>query len=453
MDGGLAKLLALADDPELPCLVQRRGIVRDPDWDQFERHLAHAIYEPNNAIYLPEGIGPRRIKTHGITDIACLYAFIVEELLRAGHQDLAQGMPLFLRSLAEEFRERWPDFAVPFLDDAQGFNRLRHLLDQIHRTTPLRDDRYFDFFEAIESYLYEGDAWTDSPTWGTDSFAHVWEALCMNHVEMHPETYGSLLAMDRRECDWPAPAHMDRWNGSGRSEESFWIHKGFRSKLASALKWVNPGNEEVESGHREDCPARGTKRKVTGRGDCPDCRELRARKPLEPDAVLVSERVLPGNGLGKKKRLLRRCASEGPKKLIPKPSRRSAFRVRSKVVVVDAKYKHVYCKLVTRQDPDLPDREISILLNQDFEKQLRYEVALRRAIPCERVTHEFWVPASAGGTRRIVIPSCPWVALRPMPIERLLDEYLQRHGWKLLGSRLAPPGLASNPPRPVTQPG
>jgi hypothetical protein len=104
-----------------------------------------------------------------------------------------------INALAANFRQHHLGIQDSIFDEStyeKVLNTLKELLDIIDSTTAVKDDDYWQYYEAIELFLY-GD-WLESDDgeiWGVSNFHSIWESICLTHL-VKTNTPQSLIYID-----------------------------------------------------------------------------------------------------------------------------------------------------------------------------------------------------------------------------------------------------------------
>ncbi|MGK7955332.1 MAG: hypothetical protein AB4063_08730 [Crocosphaera sp.] len=75
---------------------------------------------------------------------------------------------------------------------------LKDTLEIIDHNTPLKDADYWDFYEAIELFLYgERKETKDGKIWGISNFYSIWESMCLTYI-CNDKDFSNLLHLDTK---------------------------------------------------------------------------------------------------------------------------------------------------------------------------------------------------------------------------------------------------------------
>jgi hypothetical protein len=193
---GLSRLLNLYDEPRIRSMVWRWGLVKELDWGCFDRYLGHALFDDDGRVYIPEGPGASRGAGRTATEIIGLYAFLMKEILPGLWEMPEEHLDPDLLTLADAFSRRYLSADGGLFENEDLGDELRKALELIDQRTAMKEPDYFDFYDAIHDFLYEGQKEKNSYAWGAP-FYDVWEALCLDWIEAKREDFGEIIAMDR----------------------------------------------------------------------------------------------------------------------------------------------------------------------------------------------------------------------------------------------------------------
>ena len=116
------------------------------------------------------------------TDIIYLYCYLLTEIKHQLEEEVSNE----IESLAERYRDKY------LHSDSSLFNKdiyqitLELIIDSfenIDSKTVYKDNDYWDFYEAIEKFLYSDfNKHEDGEIWGINNFCHVWESACLSYL-------------------------------------------------------------------------------------------------------------------------------------------------------------------------------------------------------------------------------------------------------------------------------
>jgi len=193
----MSALLDANDELKIAALVCRLGRTEKVDYSQLHRFLHQGIFLGNGNIYIDTMTLPRAQVQFEPTDIVAMYCYLLE----AVSIQLGDVVSPEVTALGERFRERYLGIEASLFNEQDYdlvLNELKDALDKIDRHTPLKDEDYYTFYEAIECFLYgRWQSADEGEIWGINNFHMVWESMCLTYLAktVAPE---SLLWLDRQ---------------------------------------------------------------------------------------------------------------------------------------------------------------------------------------------------------------------------------------------------------------
>ena len=196
----IGRLLDAYDEPKILALAYRLGKSDKFDVSQIHRYLHQAVYLQNHAAYVDQMVLPQRVVQFESTDIVTMYCYLFCEI----KQQLGEVVSAEITALAERFKQHYLGAEDSlFYEQAyeQVLDILKDALETIDHNTPIKDADYWQYYEAIELFLY-GD-WQQAENgkiWGIKNFHSVWESMCLTHLVQvtHPSL---LLYLDAQYLD------------------------------------------------------------------------------------------------------------------------------------------------------------------------------------------------------------------------------------------------------------
>lgn len=178
----IGHLINAYDEPKILSLVYRLGKNDRFDVSKIHRHLHQAIYLKNNAAYIDEVLIPRRAVQFESADIVAMYCYLYYEI----KQQLAEEINAEISALAERFRQRYLRPGDSIFDEKsyeQVLDTLKDALATIDHNTALKDIDYWQYYEAIELFIYgTWDQAEEGEIWGIKNFHSVWESMCLSYL-------------------------------------------------------------------------------------------------------------------------------------------------------------------------------------------------------------------------------------------------------------------------------
>ncbi|WP_339374436.1 hypothetical protein [Picosynechococcus sp. PCC 7002] len=175
-------ILQVYDEPKILSLAYRLSRTHDIDTSQIHKYLHQAVYLANDTAYVDTMLLPSRCVKYEAADIVKMYCYIYSEL----QLELQGDISIEITALAENFRENHLSGSTSLFEEKacnQIVNQLKDILEEIHHHTPFKDPDYWDFYEAIENFLYgKFDSSQDGKIWGINNFHSVWESICLDYI-------------------------------------------------------------------------------------------------------------------------------------------------------------------------------------------------------------------------------------------------------------------------------
>jgi len=196
----IGRLLNAYDEQKILALAYRLGKSDKFDVSQIHRYLHQAVYLHNHAAYVDEMVLPRQVVQFESTDIVTMYCYLFCEI----KQQLGEGVGAKITALAERFKEHYLGAKNSLFHEQcyeQVLEILKDALETIDHNTPIKDADYWQYYEAIELFLY-GD-WQQAENgeiWGIKNFHSVWESMCLTHL-VQVTNPSLLLYFDDRYLD------------------------------------------------------------------------------------------------------------------------------------------------------------------------------------------------------------------------------------------------------------
>ncbi|MFN4986451.1 MAG: hypothetical protein ACK5GI_09945 [Ignavibacteria bacterium] len=197
-------------------MMQQIGSVRDWDIGSMERNSEFSPNKgiraiPDNCLFLENDcylVLDEKTKKRAVIDgkpaMCLLLSFLYCDLLDfCGWTADAKVM-----ALARRFTDDYLQSGTTSLFDSNRSDANRQtllgIMEDIHRNSSYRDEQYWQILEACELYL-KSSVITKEPDidiWGVESFASVWEMLCVDWFLRYMPN--SLLYADQGSADYSA---------------------------------------------------------------------------------------------------------------------------------------------------------------------------------------------------------------------------------------------------------
>ncbi len=216
-------ILSAYDEPKILSLVYRLGKVETIDYSKFHKFLHRAVFLPNNAAYIDYMDLPRKQVQFTTTDLVAMYCYLLYEIKLQLNQEVRSE----IKALAEQFRQEYigADYGL-FEEDffEIAIDTLKEALEVIDRNTPLKDADYWQFYEAIELFLYgELQHTEEGEIWGINNFYSVWESMCLTDIVKTTEPR-RLLYLDRQFVSDTILASVDETKKAIDLSDTFYIN-------------------------------------------------------------------------------------------------------------------------------------------------------------------------------------------------------------------------------------
>ena len=191
----IGSLLDVYDEPKILSLAYRLERSDKFDVSQIHKYLHQAVYLSNNAAYVDQMLLPKKVLQFESTDIVSMYCYLFCEV----KQQLKESVNTEIKSLSEGFREKYLRSEDSIFDEQsyeQVLNILKDALEIIDHNTPIKDADYWQYYEAIELFLY-GDLnkEEDGEIWGVSNFCDIWESMCLTYIAQNTDP-SYLLHLD-----------------------------------------------------------------------------------------------------------------------------------------------------------------------------------------------------------------------------------------------------------------
>lgn len=175
----IGSILDAYDEPKIISLAYRLRVSEDVDYSKLHKFLHRAVYLNNGAAYIDSMTISRQQVQHQATDIVGMYCYIYWEI----KQQLDEEVSSEIRALAEDFSHRYVGSEYSLFNEEYctlTVDLLKDTLELINRHTPLKDSDYWQFYDAIELFLYgELSQQGEGKIWGIKDFHSVWESILL----------------------------------------------------------------------------------------------------------------------------------------------------------------------------------------------------------------------------------------------------------------------------------
>lgn len=196
----LDSLLEKYDELKIMSLAYRLGATEHIKDDRIYSNLHRANFLENGAIYLDTMQCPRPEIHFQQTDIIYLYCYLLTEV----KYQLEEEVTSEIESLAERYKEKYLYSNSSLFNQStyeQTLDLLTQSLEDIDHKTVYKDSDYWDFYEAIEKFLYSDfDKYGDGEIWGINNFCNVWESACLSYL-LKTYSQENILLLDTQYLD------------------------------------------------------------------------------------------------------------------------------------------------------------------------------------------------------------------------------------------------------------
>ncbi len=190
-------ILDAYDELTINSLQQKINKTNQIDYSQIHKYLHKAVYLNSHVIYIDEMELLKQVIGDNYSNIVELFCYIYVEIKNLLNEEIENPEA---QVLAQSFIETHltSQDSVFNEDTAEGtILILKEQLQIIDQSTFYKDDDYYRFFDAVETFLFGefDDESAGNIIWGVDKFSTVWEELCYAFAE---QLYSdSILYADR----------------------------------------------------------------------------------------------------------------------------------------------------------------------------------------------------------------------------------------------------------------
>ncbi|MDY7003526.1 MAG: hypothetical protein SWX82_06025 [Cyanobacteriota bacterium] len=193
----LDSILEVYNELKIISLVSRISQLETIDYSKLHRYLHRGIFLNNGAIYIDLMDMPRQQMHYDSSDIVAMYCYILNEI----KQQLDESINPVIRGLSEKFQQKYIGYQGSLFSELyyqQVINLLKDALEVIDNYTPIKDIDYWDFYDAIETFLYgEINNSSQGFVWGFDNFHSIWESMCLTFLVKHIQK-NRIIYLDNR---------------------------------------------------------------------------------------------------------------------------------------------------------------------------------------------------------------------------------------------------------------
>lgn len=173
------------DELKISSLLQKEKSSEKIDYSKIHQRLYQAFFLEEDVAYVDEMVIPSNVIERTSPPILQLFCFIYTEI--KVELEEYSTVPDLAKELSEAFKEKHLYLSSSLFDKdffKETIGLLKDILEEINNKTAYKDEDYWYFFDAIESFLYGENDFTDTngSYWGINSFSRVWEDMCQTYV-------------------------------------------------------------------------------------------------------------------------------------------------------------------------------------------------------------------------------------------------------------------------------
>jgi hypothetical protein len=180
------------DELKISSLEKKRKRTDEIDYSKIHNYMHKAIYLDNDVLYIDEMNLSKSIIIQSSPPLLQLFSFIFTEIKKELQE--FDSIPDKAFELADIFKDNYlqPDSSLFGSEEMlnQNIGIMKEVLEDIEINTVYKDDDYWHFFDAVESFLYSEKSEEDGIYWGINSFSDVWEDMCQTYF-LNKEPYKS----------------------------------------------------------------------------------------------------------------------------------------------------------------------------------------------------------------------------------------------------------------------
>ena len=178
----LDNILDIYDELKILAFVSRLSKSEIIDYSKIHRYLHKAIFLSNGAIFIDSIYASSQQISYEASDIVTMYCYLFSEI----QEKLGENVNPEIAALSTRFREKYIGDEYSLFNETHYpliIETLRDALEIIDKYTALKDIDYWDFYDAIEKFLFgELDDTKDGKIWGFNNFHSVWEGMCLTYL-------------------------------------------------------------------------------------------------------------------------------------------------------------------------------------------------------------------------------------------------------------------------------
>jgi len=185
------------DELKISSLEKKRKRTDEIDYSKIHKYMHKAIYLDNDVVYIDEMNLSKSIIIQTSPPLLQLFSFIFTEIKRELHE--LDTIPEKAYELAEIFKETYLQTDTTLFGSEEMLNQnigiMKEVLEEIEINTVYKDDDYWHFFDAVESFLYSEKSEDEGIYWGICNFYDIWEDMCQTYfLNKEPFKNNALFA-------------------------------------------------------------------------------------------------------------------------------------------------------------------------------------------------------------------------------------------------------------------
>ncbi len=180
----LNKVIEGYDELKISSLEKKRKLTDEIDYSKIHKYMHKAIYLDNDVVYIDEMNLIKNIIIQTSPPLLQLFSFIYTEIKKELQE--FDSIPDKAHELSELFKETYlhPDTSLFGSEEMlnQNIAIMKEVLEEIDISTVYKDDDYWHFFDAVESFLYSEKSEEEGIYWGVSNFYDIWEDMCQTYA-------------------------------------------------------------------------------------------------------------------------------------------------------------------------------------------------------------------------------------------------------------------------------
>ncbi len=171
------------DELKISSLEKKRKRTDEIDYSQIHKYMHKAIYLDNDVVYVDEMNLSKSIIIQTSPPLLQLFSFIFTEIKKELQE--FDTIPDKAYELADIFKETYLQSDSTLFGSEEILNQniaiMKEVLEEIEINTVYKDDDYWHFFDAVESFLYSEKSEENGIYWGISNFYDIWEDMCQTY--------------------------------------------------------------------------------------------------------------------------------------------------------------------------------------------------------------------------------------------------------------------------------